>query len=123
MAVFTHLAILDFSLPPNVGAGLDESKGKPKLKITVVVTGKYLAITHGEKMLDSIPRVKNEYNYSSFYERLSAHRKDVEIKDEVIVAVQDPIQFKFVVKVMDRCREAGFKKVGLSSAPEEPEKL
>jgi hypothetical protein len=23
MAVFTHVAILDFSLPPNVGAGLD----------------------------------------------------------------------------------------------------
>ena len=123
MAAFTHLSIIDFTLPPNVGAGLDTSEGKPKLKITVVVTGDYLAITHGEKMLDSLPRVAGEYNYRLFYEKLFRYRKEVDIKDEVIVAVQDPIQFKYIVKVMDRCRDAGFKKVGLSSAPENPEQL
>ncbi len=123
MAVFTHLTIIEFSLPPNVGMGLDTSKGKPKLKITVVVTSGYLAITHGDKMLDSIPLVNDDYDYHTFYKQLSTHRKDTDIKNEAVVAIQDAIKFKYVVKVMDRCREAGFEKVGLSSAPEKPEKL
>ena len=39
MAVFTHMAILEFSLPPNVGTGLDQSQGKPKLKLTEAGVG------------------------------------------------------------------------------------
>lgn len=123
MAVFTHLSIIEFSLPPNVGTGLDTSQGKPKLKITVVVTADYLAITHGEKMLDSIPLVNNEYDYSTFYTTLATRRTESDIRDEVVVAVQDPIRFEYVVKIMDRCRDAGFTKVGLSSAPESVEQL
>ncbi len=123
MAVFTQMAIIDFSLPPNVGAGLDTSKGKPKLKITVVINKGYCAITHGERMLDSLPCIDEEYNYKKLETQLVIRRKDVEIKDEMVVAVQDAIRFKYVVKVMDRCRDAGFTKVGLSSAPENPESL
>lgn len=123
VAVFTHLTIIEFSLPPNVGMGLDTSEGKPKLKMTVVVTSDYLAITHGDAMLDSIPVVNGEYDYTSFSKKLSIHRKEIDIKNEVIVAVRDAVRFKYVVKVMDRCRDAGFEKVGLSSAPEETESL
>ena len=123
MAVFTHLTLIEFSLPPNVGTGLDTSKGQPKLKITIVVTADYLGITHGEKMLDSIPLVNDEYDYNTFYTTLSLRRKESDIKDEVVVAVQDGIRFKYVVKIMDRCRDAGFEKVGLSSAPENIEQL
>ena len=123
VAAFTHLTIIEFSLPPNVGMGLDTSEGKPKLKITVVVTPDYLAITHGDAMLDSIPVVDNDYDYESLVKKLSARRVESEIKDEVVVAVRDAIRFKYVVKIMDRCRDTGFNKVGLSSAPEETESL
>lgn len=123
VAVFTHLTIIEFSLPPNVGMGLDTSEGKPKLKMTVVVTGDYLAITHGDAILDSIPVKNGDYDYSTLYRQLTTRRREIDIKDEVIVAVRDAIRFKYVVKVMDRCREAGFENVGLSSAPEETESL
>ncbi len=123
MAVFTQLAIVEFSLPPNVGMGLDKSKGKPKLKITVVITSDYLAITHGENMLDSIPKVGEDYSYDIFYRRLSARRNESDIKDEMVVAVRDAVRFKYVIKVMDRCRDVGFDKIGLSSATENSESL
>jgi biopolymer transport protein ExbD len=42
MVVFTHVAILEFSVPPNVGTGLDRSKGKPKLRLTVLSDGGFL---------------------------------------------------------------------------------
>lgn len=123
MAVFTHLTVIEFSLPPNVGMGLDASKGKPKLKITVVITSDYLAITHGENMLDSIAKTGEDYAYNVFLDKLSARRLESDIKDEMVVAVRDAIRFKYVVRVMDRCRDAGFKKIGLSSAVETPESL
>jgi len=121
VAVFTHLAILEFSLPPNVGTGLDDSAGKPRLKLTVVVTPEYLAITRGEKMLDSLGRVDGRYDLPLLEEKLRARRNSVQNRDEVVVAVRDRIKFEDVVAVMDRCRDAGFEKMGLSSATEDPE--
>lgn len=121
MAVFTQVSIVEFGLPPNVGAGLDNGDGKPKLKITVVVAQQFLGITYGESMLDSIPRAQSGYQLDTLQARLVERRAAADIKDEVIVAVRDPVRFKHVIAVMDRCRESGFDKVGLSSAPEEQE--
>lgn len=118
MAVFTHVAIIDFSLPPNVGSGLDDSQGKPKLKLTVVVAADYVAITRGADMLDSVGNRDGAYRLDSLRLLLPARRQAADIQDEAVVAVQDRIRFKHVVDVMDICRESGFDKVGLSSAPE-----
>ncbi len=122
MAVFTHLSIIKLNLPPNVGLGLNNKTGKPKLKITVVVASDHILITHGDKILDSIPNENNEYNYSSFLEKLVAHRQDIDLKKEAIIAVKDVVKFKYVVTIMDQCRGAGFEKVGLSHATEDVEK-
>ena len=116
MAVFTHLSILEFNLPSNAGAGLDRTTGKPKLKITVVVASDYLAVTHGERMLDSIPAVNQNYDLETFRNNLGRFRKLVSIQDEAIVAVRDNVQFKHVVHIMDECRAVGFVRIGLSNA-------
>jgi biopolymer transport protein ExbD len=117
VAVYTHLTAIDLSLPPNVGAGMAGSGEKPKLKLTVVMADGYLLITHGENMLDSLPRDGEEYDYVLLGERLQARRSQADNKDELIVAVDNPILFKHVVGVMDVCRNSGFSKVGLASAP------
>jgi biopolymer transport protein ExbD len=119
MAVLTHVAIVEFSLPPNVGAGAGGGE-KPKVKLTVVLTPAYLAITHGEEMLDSLPAAEGVYDLAAFAAKLAQRRGEVDIRDEVVVAVRDNIRFKNVVAVMDRCRDAGFAKVGLSSATADP---
>jgi biopolymer transport protein ExbD len=121
MAVFTHLSIIDFNLPPNVGAGLDGSGGNPVLKLTVVVTPGWVAITQGEKMLDSIPVVGGEYPYAAIKARMVGLRLAADVKDEVVIASRDGIRFKYLVRIMDCCREAGFSGLGLSSATENPE--
>ncbi|MBD3345612.1 MAG: hypothetical protein GF401_11170 [Chitinivibrionales bacterium] len=123
MAVFTQLSILEFSLPPNVGTGLDNSSGKPKLKLTAVVAPKFIAITQGEHMLDSLPVEKGNYNYDAFFTSLKKHREKADIKDEIVVAVRDAVLFKYVVRVMDRCRDAGFNKIGLSTATGQVESI
>lgn len=119
MAVFTHLAVLQFSLPPNVGVGLDKSdEEKPKLKITVIIDQSFYGITLGENMLDSISRVSTPADsaFSAFVKRLAARRTETELQDEIIIAPKDKIPFQDVVQVMDKCRQTGFEKLNLSSA-------
>ena len=120
MAILTHLTIVEFSLPPNVGTGSGQSSEKPKVKLTVVITPQYLAITQGDQLLDSIPVTNDNYNWENLSEQLIKRKAAADIQDEVIVAVRDNVRFKFVVSTMDRCREAGFEKIGLSSATVDP---
>jgi biopolymer transport protein ExbD len=121
MAVFTHIAIIDFTLPPNVGAGLDMSQGKPKVKITVRLGSDFLGIVLGDKLLDSLPVVKGDFPFKALAMQLAERRKTAAVQDEVVIASLDEIAFKQVVRVMDICRETGFARVGLSSATVTPE--
>jgi biopolymer transport protein ExbD len=122
VAVYTNLAVIDMSLPPNVtaAAGAGAANEKPKLKITVVVAPSFCAITLGESLLDSIPRIGGDYPYATLAARLSARRASADVKDEVIVAPRDKIPFKYVVRIMDACKKTGFDKVSLASATENP---
>ena len=121
VAEYTQLAVQQLSLPPNVSAGLGGSAGeKPKLKLTVVLTNGYCAITQGETMLDSVPAISGSYNLTILKDRLTVRRDATDVKDEILVAVRDSIAFKHVVDVMDVCRESGFEKSGLTAATENP---
>lgn len=122
MAVFTHLAVLHFSLPPNARSGLSKADEKSRLKLTIVVAEKYLAITHGEIMLDSIVSINGSYDITSLSNRLIYHRSEQLIAEDAVVAVRNKVEFKHVVKVMDICRTVGFSKIGLSNATEDPHK-
>jgi biopolymer transport protein ExbD len=122
VAVYTRLSILELSLPPNVGAGTTQVNEKPRLKTTVVLAAGYLGITYGEAMLDSIPCGTNGYDYTAFTEKIKLRRLDADVKDEVVVAVKDEIAFKYVVRIMDICRETGFEKMGLAAATDQPDK-
>jgi biopolymer transport protein ExbD len=121
MAVFTHMAILEFTVPPNVSTGLDLSKGKPKVKITVRVGSDYCGIVMGEKLLDSLPVIdKSDFPFAALKTQLGLRRGEATIQDEVVIAPLDEIAFKQVVRVMDIARETGFTRVGLSSATADP---
>ena len=120
MAVFTHLAVLHFALPPDAGSGLAPENAIPKLKLTVVIAEEYLALTRGETMLDSVAAVSGVYDLPRLAASVARCRADSEQADEAVVAVRNSIAFEKVVQVMDICRNAGFTKIGLSNATENP---
>jgi biopolymer transport protein ExbD len=121
MAVLTHLSILEFSLPPNIGAGSGSSAEKPKVKLTIVITPGYLAITRGDALLDSLPVIGGQYDFGQLTSRLAMHKQELNLDNELIVASRDQVRLKNIVTLMDRCKAAGFEKIGLSSATENPE--
>lgn len=116
MAVFTHHAIVDFNLPSNAISASNDNSGELKLKITVVAAENHLLVTLGEKVLDSIPTVEKEYDLQTLTEKLKSHREEHNVQDDVVVAVKDNVKFKRVVNIMDQCKNAGFDRVGLSTA-------
>ena len=124
MAVLTHLTVLEFSLPPNVGAGTPDGRTdkKPQLKLTIVITPAYLLATHGERMLDSIPLVNHRYDFERMRSLLGGYKSDFAANDEIIVASNDRIALSDVVTLMDNCKAAGYSKIGLSSATLDPRK-
>ena len=135
VAVYTRLSIVELSLPPNVTGVSSSQSGKPKLKLTVVVATQFVSITYGEKMLDSLAKTFDkaligshgigiaaggDYAYEQLLTKLKERRGSVDEKSEVIVAARDSVSFKYVVRVMDACKKAGFEKVSLASATESP---
>jgi biopolymer transport protein ExbD len=121
MAVFTQLSIIEFSLPPNVGAGMNSADGKPKPKLTVRIGNDYLGVVLGDRLLDSLPVVNGVFPFESLGIRLETHKREQNYNEEVIIASKDAIPFKRIVTVMDLCRGAGLEKIGLSSATSDPE--
>ncbi|MDR2693722.1 MAG: biopolymer transporter ExbD [Chitinispirillales bacterium] len=121
MAVFTQVAIIDFSVPPDAGQPAAQPAGKPKLKLTVLLTESFLGVAEGENLLDSLPLLANgEYAFDSLKRALAVRRPQSEFPDEIVVAVRDGVAFKHAVKAMDVGRESGFTKIGVSGAAADP---
>ena len=121
MAVFTQVAIIDFSVPSDVGQSAGQPSGKPKLKLTVLLTESFLGVVAGDSMLDSIPMLDDgQYAFDSLKAALSRRRPQSDFPDEVVVAVRDGIAFKYAVRAMDVSRESGFTKIGISGAAADP---
>lgn len=121
MAIFTRLAIVEFSLPPNVNSAMNSSDQKPIPKLTVRLDPDYIGVVLGEQMLDSLPIINGQYPFDDLSKKLILRKNSKMTNDEIIVASVDEIPFKLIVHAMDICRDAGFEKVGLSSATVSPE--
>ncbi|HEX3020690.1 MAG TPA: biopolymer transporter ExbD [Chitinispirillaceae bacterium] len=121
MAVFTHLSIIEFSLPPNVSSAMANQTEKPHPRLTVRLGADYIGIVMGENLLDSLPVNGIEFPFDTLALRLKTRLLQLDYHEEIIIASTDKISFKYVVRVMDICRSAGFEKIGLSSAAEDTE--
>jgi biopolymer transport protein ExbD len=119
MAVFSHIAIHQFYLPPD--AAKSDKVGKVELKSTVVIDTDYVLVTVGSDMLDSLPI--QDFDRARLVNSLAAAREISDDKEKSIVSVKDAVMFDWVVKIMDICRESGFTQTGLSSAPNSADKV
>lgn len=119
MTIFTRLAIVEFSLPPNVNSSMISSDQKPVPKLTVRLDENYIGVILGEQMLDSLPVQNGEVPFDDLSKKLALQNNKSPNK-EIIVASVDKIPFQLIVHTMDICRSAGFEKVGLSSATVDP---
>ena len=115
MAVFTHYSVLNFGLPPNASVGGGGPKQKD-LKLTVVMKKENLLFVLGDSVLQEqtyVPEELSEVTESA----LKEFKPSLKIKNQVILAINDDIEFDYIVDVMDVCRNQGFEKIALSEGP------
>lgn len=113
MAVFTHIATIDFSLPPaqtEEGAAEDSKE----LDISIVVTGGGFRIVGTGKKLDLIPRLQGQYQFEKLRVLLKAIKFEYPSQKSVVLVLEADILYSDIIKFMDICRESQFPDIGLS---------
>jgi biopolymer transport protein ExbD len=118
MAVFSHIAIHQFHLPPSAAADMD---GKIQLRTTVVIDASYILVTVGAQSLYSLSIEDFDTEATVARDRLInsllSAREISDDTEKVIVSARDDVLFDWVVRIMDICKASGFAQTGLSSAP------
>jgi len=113
MAVFTHIAIIDFSLPPAQDLS-GETNSSKDLDISIVVTAKGYRIVGTGKKLDLIPMVKGKYQFEELRKLLKAVKFQYPSQKSVILVLEGDVLYDDIIKFMDICRETQFPDIGLS---------
>lgn len=114
MAVFTHLAVIDFSLPPSQtegGGGAEETK---ELDISIVVTRNGFRIVGTGNKLDLVPLKNGKYQFDQLRALLKAVKFQYPSQKSVVLVLEEDIIYDDIVKFMDVCRESQFPDIGLS---------
>lgn len=113
MAVFTHIAVIEFSLPPAQGAG-GETEQTKELDISIVVTNGGFRIVGTGKKLDIIPKVRGKYQMKQLRALLKAVKFQYPSQSSVVLVFEGNILYDDIIKFMDVCRESQFPDIGLS---------
>ncbi len=113
MAVFTHIAVLEFSLPPSQGEGGEIEQTK-ELDISIVVTQSGFRIVGTGKKLDIIPKVRGKYQMNQLRGLLKAVKFQYPSQTSVVLVFDANILYDDIIKFMDVCRESQFPDIGLS---------
>jgi biopolymer transport protein ExbD len=113
MAVFTHIAVVEFSLPPaqTEEGGASETK---ELDISIVVSNSGFRIVGTGKKLDLVPKVRGMYNMEQLRILLKAIKFEYPSQTSVVLVFEGGILYDDVIQFMDVCRESQFPDIGLS---------
>ncbi|MBD3392161.1 MAG: hypothetical protein GF418_08790 [Chitinivibrionales bacterium] len=119
MAVFTHIAVIDFSLPP---AQMDtDAVGESKeLDISIVITmpgqsssGGFRIVGTGKK-LDLVPMVRGKFQFDVLRMLLKEVKFQYPSQKSVVLVIDGNVLYDDIVTFMDICRESQFPDIGLS---------
>ncbi|MBN1309458.1 MAG: biopolymer transporter ExbD [Chitinispirillaceae bacterium] len=113
MAVFTHIAAIDFSLPPAQTEG-DAAEDSKELDISIIVTSGGFRIVGTGKKLDIVPRIQGQYQFEKLRVLLKAIKFEYPSQKSVVLVLESDILYDDIIKFMDICRESQFPDIGLS---------
>jgi biopolymer transport protein ExbD len=113
MAAFTHLAIVEFSLPPAQAPGAGPGQEK-ELDISIVITEQGFRIVGTGKKLDVIPKVRGSYQFDQLRVLLKAIKFEYPSQKSVVLVMAPDVLYDDIIKFMDTCRESQFPDIGLS---------
>jgi biopolymer transport protein ExbD len=113
MAAFTHLAIVEFSLPPAQAQNASAGPSK-ELDISIVITDQGFRIVGTGKKLDVVPKVRGSFQFDQLRALLKAIKFEYPSQKSVVLVMDPQVLYDDIIKFMDTCRESQFPDIGLS---------
>ena len=119
MAVFTHIAVIDFSLPP---AQMDTEEGgeTKELDISIVISmpsetssGGFRIVGTGKK-LELVSMLHGKFQFDVLRVLLKEVKFQYPSQKSVVLVIDGNVIYDDIVKFMDICRESQFPDIGLS---------
>jgi biopolymer transport protein ExbD len=115
MAIFTQIAVVEFSLPPSTVPGeTGEDNEAKELDISIVVTQTGFQIVGTGRKLDMLPKVQGDYQYTQLRTLLKAIKFQYPSQKSVVLVFEGDVLYDDIIKFMDICRESQFPDIGLS---------
>jgi biopolymer transport protein ExbD len=115
MAVFTQLAVVEFSLPPAQSEGQSAAPAEQKeLDISIVITKNGFRIVGTGKQLDLVPTERGRYLFDQLRALLQAIKFQYPSQKSVVLVAEGDVLYDDLIQFMDVCRESQFPDIGLS---------
>jgi biopolymer transport protein ExbD len=114
MAVFTKVAVLDFSLPPAVVQNATNPVENKELDVSVVITDEGFRIVGTGKKLDLVPKLRGQYQLEQLRALLKAVKFEYPSQKNLVLVLAPEVLYDDVIHFMDVCRESQFPDIGLS---------
>jgi biopolymer transport protein ExbD len=119
MAVFTQIAVVEFSLPPAQMEGGDAGNSK-ELDISIVVSmpsasspGGFRIVGTGKK-LDLVPMERGKFQLDILKVLLKEVKFQYPSQKSVVLVIDGNVLYDDIIQFMDICRESQFPDIGLS---------
>jgi biopolymer transport protein ExbD len=114
MAVFTKIAVLEFSLPPAQVEGVGANVPAKDLDVSIVITDEGYRIVGTGKKLDIIPKLRGQYQLDQLRTLLKAIKFEYPSQKSLVLVLAPDVLYDDVIHFMDVCRESQFPDIGLS---------
>lgn len=115
-AAFVQLAVVELSLPSlNKGQG-QQTLERPQNLVLIILAVKETGFqlkAQGFKF-DPLNKVNNQYDYRQLIRQLKQIKQAHPYAEDILLSPDNKVKYDIIIKVMDRCRETGFRNVTLS---------
>ena len=102
-AVFTHITIMELSIPTQAGGS---AVNMPNFSIEVIVRKAGLEIANGSSVEAAIPKKDNKYDLEMLSKMLTRLKAQYPEKADATVLIEPDIQYDYLIQIMDAIREA-----------------
>ncbi len=102
-AVFTHITIMELSIPTHAG---ESAVNTPNFSIEVIVRKAGLEIANGSSVEAAIPKKEDKYDLEMLTKMLTRLKARYPEKADATVLIEPDIQYDYLIQIMDAMRGA-----------------
>jgi biopolymer transport protein ExbD len=108
-AVFTHITIMDLSIPTQAGG---TAVNTPNFSIEVIVRKAGLEIANGSSVEAAIPKKDDQYDLEMLSKMLTRLKAQYPEKEDATVLMEPDIRYDYLIEIMDTIRGADVREEG-----------